>query len=149
MGYLREISQRGRDANPFFCLMDIRIVSYGEGMAELMMPVKEEMRNGEGWLQGGIYTSLGDEAMALAIYTLLQPDETIATVSVTTSFLRGIRSGTVYATARVIRRGRSLYFVEAEISGTDGEQVEVSGKSRIADRKELARCQASFIVRKI
>lgn len=105
-------------------------------MAKLMMPVRDDMKNGEGWLQGGIYTALADEAMALAIYTLLSDDETIATVSETTSFMRGVRVGTICAEASVIRRGRSVIFAEAVI------------KEQKIEGMELARCGASFVIRK-
>jgi uncharacterized protein (TIGR00369 family) len=99
------------------------------------MQVRPDMTNGEGWLQGGIYTSLVDEAMALAIYTLLAGNETIATISCTTTFIRGVRSGAVVAAeAWVVRRGRQIIFAEG--------RVVVAG-----DDTELARCTASFVVR--
>ena len=135
MNYLEAISLSGRNANPFFCLMDIDIISYGDGKAELVMPVRKDMRNGEGWLQGGMYTALADEAMALAVYTLLSDGESVGTISETTSYMRAVREGTIYAQARVIRRGRAVIFAEAVIKeGNEG-------------RKELARCGASFFVR--
>lgn len=135
MNYLEAISSSGRVANPFFCLMDIDIVSYGNGMAKLVMPVREDMKNGEGWLQGGIFTALSDEAMALAIYTTLLEGETIGTISETTSYMRAVREGTICAEARVIKRGRSVIFAEAVI------------KEENEGGKELARCGASFFVR--
>lgn len=135
MSYLDEIEQAGRNANPFFCLMGIEPVSWGEGKARLEMMVRSDMTNGEGWLQGGMYTALADEAMALAIYTLLEKGEMIATISFTTHFMRGVRAGdTIFAAASVIRRGRQIIFTEAVILGTDA-------------RTELARCSASFTVR--
>lgn len=135
MSYLDEIEQRGREANPFFCLLGITPVSWGEGRARLEMEVRSDMTNGEGWLQGGLYTSLVDEAMALAIYTQLAGTDTLATITCTTTFLRGVRAGTLVASeAWVIRRGRQIIFAEGRVVTADGEQ-------------ELARCAASFMVR--
>ena len=71
MSYLNEVKKHGQKANPFFCLMGIEPVSFGDGKARLSMVIRDDMKNGEGWLQGGMYTALGDEAIALAIYTLL------------------------------------------------------------------------------
>ena len=134
MNYLNEIRGRGQEANPFFCLMGIKPIEFGEGKARLVMDVRDDMKNGEGWLQGGIFTAIGDEAIALAIYTLLSEGETIATVSCTTNFIRGIQNGTIHADGIVIRKGRQMIYAEASITNAKDESL-------------LARCCASFIVR--
>jgi len=132
--YLAELTRRGREANPFFRLMGIDVGQIRRGEAILEMPVRPEMRNGEGWLQGGVFVSLADEAMALAIYTTLEEGQRIVTVSESTSFLRGVREGRLVAVGRVIKRGRRMAFAEGSVclGGTDGEL--------------LARTTASFAV---
>jgi acyl-CoA thioesterase len=134
MGYLDEIGTRGREANPFFVMMGIDVVSYGEGEATLSMEVKPGMLNGDGWLQGGIYTALCDEAMALALFTVLEENEGIATISETTSFFRGVQNGTITARARVIKKGRRIAFTEGSVTD-EGE-----------DAALLAQSNASFAV---
>ncbi len=135
MSYLDDINQKGQQANPFFCLMGIEPITWGDGKARLQMKVRPDMTNGEGWLQGGMYTALVDESMALAIYTLLREGEMIATISCTTSFLRGVRADeTIIADAEVIRKGRQIIFTEGKILSQDG-------------MTELARCSASFMLR--
>ena len=93
MSYLEDIRRLGRDANPFFRLMGIELGPLGKGEAMLSMQVRPDMLNGVGWLQGGLFTALCDEAMALALFTVLDEDEGIATISESTSFLQGIRDG--------------------------------------------------------
>jgi uncharacterized protein (TIGR00369 family) len=134
MSYLNEVKNQGQKANPFFCLMGIEPVSFGDGKARLSMVIRDDMKNGEGWLQGGMYTALGDEAIALAIYTLLSDKETIATVSCTTHFIRGAREGTIIADGTVVRKGRTMIYAEATLTDADEENL-------------LARCTASFIIR--
>ena len=119
MGYLEEIKKRGRVANPFFILMDIDVESFGDGKAKLSMNVRKDMLNGVGWLQGGLYAALCDEAMALALYTILEEGERIATISENTSYLRGVRSGMVYAEAHVIRKGRQVAFTQGCIKNAE------------------------------
>ena len=113
--YLEKLRTEGQDANPFFRLMDIDVEAYGDGSAELSMRVRPDMLNGDGWLQGGMFTALCDEAMALALCTVLEEGESIATISESTSFLRGIREGTIVARGRVIRKGRRVAFLEGEV----------------------------------
>jgi acyl-CoA thioesterase len=134
MSYLEKIKDQGRQANPFFCLMGIEVVSVGQGNAVLRMEVRPDMLNGVGWLQGGIFTALADEAMALALYSLLSPKEGIATISESTSFIRGVRDGVLTAEGRVIKKGRRVAFAEGDVT---------------PDQKEkgiLARTSAAFAV---
>jgi acyl-CoA thioesterase len=134
MNYLDKIRAQGRTANPFFCLMGIDVVSIGEGRAVLKMTVRPDMANGVGWLQGGLLAAIADEAMALALYTLLAPGEGIATISESTSFIRGVREGTILAEGTVIRKGRRVAFMESIVRMDNAEKM------------ILARTTASFAV---
>lgn len=118
--YLEELKARGREGNPFFLLMGIDVARMGDGEAALEMPVRPDMHNGLGWLQGGVLVALADEAMALALYTTLDENQQIATVSESTSFLKGTRDGALQAIGRVVKRGRRVAFTEAEVR-RDGE----------------------------
>ena len=100
--------------------MGIEIGTYGNGEAELFMPVRPDMHNGAGWLQGGLFTALCDEAMALALFTVLEEGAGIATISESTSFLQGVRSGRIRATGKVIKKGRNVAFMEGHVKSEDG-----------------------------
>jgi uncharacterized protein (TIGR00369 family) len=126
MTYLEKIQSLGRQVNPFFCLTGIDIVSAEPGKAVLTMPVRPDMHNGVGWLQGGMLVAIADEAMALALYPLLEKNEGIATIAESTSFIKGIRKGTILAEARVIKKGRRVAFMEAEVWEDDGEKTLLS-----------------------
>jgi len=115
MSYLDGIKQMGPAANPFFLLMGIDVCSFGNGQAELSMEVRPDMLNGAGWLQGGLYTALCDEAMALALFTSLREGECIATISESTSYLQGVRGGKILAIGKVIKKGRQVAFTEGFI----------------------------------
>jgi acyl-CoA thioesterase len=136
MTYLEKVAECGRDANPFFRMMGVEIIDFKEGVARLSMQVRPDMHNGVGWLQGGVFVALADEAMALALYTVLSEGEGIATISENTSFFKGVREGTVIATGKVIRKGRRIAFTEGEVLNSDGKVL-------------LSRTSASFAVTKI
>jgi hypothetical protein len=59
------------------------------------------------------------EAMALALFTILDEDECIATISESTSFLQGIRKGRIKAVGRVIKKGHSVAFLEGMVTDSD------------------------------
>ncbi len=134
MEYIERLKVDSDQANPFFKMMGVSVLSFDDGHAELSMEIMPTMHNGVGWLQGGIFVALADEAMALALYTVLTETEGIATISESTSFLRGVRDGTLFARGWVVRRGRRVAFTEAEVRRGDG-----SGEV-------LARTTASFAI---
>ena len=126
MSYTERIKKDGRKANPFFCFTGIDIVKAEPGNAVLTLTVRPELYNGVGWLQGGMLVALADEAMALALYPLLGTNEGIATIAESTSFIRGVRNGTIRAEARVIKKGRRVAFMEAEVTADDDEKTLLS-----------------------
>lgn len=126
MSYLENIKKDGRRANPFFCLTGIDIARTEPGSAILTMPVGPAMHNGVGWLQGGMLVAIADEAMALALYPLLEKNEGIATIAESTSFIKGVRDGTILAEAKVIKKGRRVAFMEAEVRVDDEEKTLLS-----------------------
>ncbi len=121
--YLVRLKRLGREANPFFQLMGIDVDRVRDGEAALEMAIRADMLNGAGWLQGGVLVSLVDEAMALAIYTTLDEGQRIATVSESTSFLKGAREGRLLAVGRVVKRTRRVAFAEGAVhrEGVEGE----------------------------
>jgi acyl-CoA thioesterase len=131
MSYIEKIRTSGRDANPFFRLMDIDVIAISEGKAKLRMNVRRDMLNGENFLQGGMFTALADEAMVLGIYSLLDEGQTIATVSESTSFMFGAGAGSVLiADGSVIKKGRRIVFAEG--------LVRIEGKDEVASRTSAA-----------
>ena len=86
------------------------------------MPVRPDMHNGVGWLQGGMLVAIADEAMALALYPLLDKQEGIATIAESTSFIKGVRTGILIAEARVVKKGRRVAFMEAEVWAMKGKR---------------------------
>jgi uncharacterized protein (TIGR00369 family) len=129
MSYSEKIKSDGRRANPFFCMMGIDVVSMEPGRAELKMQVRPDMHNGVGWLQGGMLAAIADEAMALALYPMLAETEGIATISESTSFIKGVREGVIHAEGRVIKKGRRVAFTESEVFIHDPEKTILSRTS--------------------
>jgi len=127
--YLERIRTEGRSANPFFNLMGIDVVRVEAGNAMLRMAVRPDMHNGVGWLQGGVFTALADEAIALALYPLLSSKEGIATISETTSFIRGAREGILFAEGHIVKKGRRVAFAEGDVRTGDPEKILLSRTS--------------------
>ena len=121
--YAEKIASVGAEANPTFMTLGITPVSWGGGTAVLKMTAKKEFHNGIGFLQGGFYVILADEAIALAILAELDPGSGTTTISETTEFIRGTKDDEIFAVAKIIRKGRRIIFAEAEVrrGSVDGD----------------------------
>jgi uncharacterized protein (TIGR00369 family) len=83
--------------------------------------VGKEYCNSAGNLQGGILAAFADSALGAACAAHLPEDVYPAMAEMKISFLRPARSGTtIHAKARVLKPGKRLLFVEAEITDDTG-----------------------------
>ena len=107
-------------AVPFFRLLAIEVVEVTSGNATLSLEVRKELTQNHGVVHGGAIASLIDSAMAFAIIPLLAPKERVTTVDLTISYLRPLTKGRASATARVVKSGRRLFVVTADVLDNDG-----------------------------
>lgn len=104
---------------PFARLLGIELDEVGSGTATLGLKVRPELKQNHGVVHGGAVASLIDTATAFAILSLLEPEEKVTTVDLTISYLRPITDGRITAVAKVLRAGRRLLVVSAEVFGKD------------------------------
>lgn len=109
------------DSVPYAHLLGIELDEVSEGTATLGMEIRRELTQNHGVVHGGAIASLIDTAMAFAIITLLAPREKVTTVDLTISYLRPLTKGRATAKARVVRAGRRLFSVSADVFDEDGK----------------------------
>ena len=105
---------------PYAHLLGIELDEISEGVATLGLNVRKELKQNHGVVHGGAIASLIDTAMAFAIITLLAPGEKVTTVDLTVSYLRPLTKGRITARARVVRSGRRLFVVSADVFDDEG-----------------------------
>jgi acyl-CoA thioesterase len=103
------------DNVPFAKLLGIELVSTAVGEAVLAMPLHEGLKQDSGVVHGGAIASLIDSATAVAIMTMLASGERVTTIDLTVSYLRPLTQGRAVASARVLRIGRRIISVSAEV----------------------------------
>lgn len=107
------------DAVPFARLLGIELDSVEPGHAVLSMKIREDLKQNHGVVHGGAIAALIDSAMALAIMPLLTEHERTTTVDLTIHYLRPLTRGSARASARVVRAGRKVITVSAELFDED------------------------------
>ena len=111
----RQRVERALDTVPFAKLLGIQLESVVAGQAVLVMPIREEHKQNNAIVHGGAIASLIDSAMAFAIIPLLAENERTTTVDLTIHYLRPLSEGVAKATARVVRAGRRIVVVSADV----------------------------------
>lgn len=121
------------DTIPFAKLLGIEVDALATGVATLSFLIKEELKRNHGIVHGGAITSLVDSAMAFASLSLIESGQRTTTVDLTINFLRPLRSGKATATARVIKAGRRIIVLSAEVFDETGKLVATALSSYIKD----------------
>jgi acyl-CoA thioesterase len=117
---LRRI-QQAIDTVPFARLLGIELDAVEKGTATLGLTIRQELTQNHGVVHGGAIASLIDTATAFAIISLLAPREKVTTVDLTISYLRPLATGRVTAVAKVVRAGRRIFVVSAEVLDSGGK----------------------------
>jgi len=107
--------QRAFEAVPFARLLGIQLESIAPGLCVLSLPVRDDLKQNHGVVHGGAIASLIDSSMAIAIIPLLAEKEGTTTVDLTIHYLRPLTEGVAKSAARVVRAGRRVIVVSAEV----------------------------------
>jgi len=109
------------DHVPFAKLLGIEVDSVESGHAVLSMKLRHEHMRNNAIAHGGVIATLIDSAMAIAIMALLEENERTVTVDLTIHYLRPVPEGSAKASARVVRAGRRVVTVSAELFDGEGK----------------------------
>jgi uncharacterized protein (TIGR00369 family) len=108
---------------PFMVTLGMELVSATAEEVVGRLRWREDLCTTGGALNGGALMSLADNMAGLCAYLNLPAGAGTATISSSTNFLRGVREGSVTATSRPLRVGRSVIVVETELRDDDGRLV--------------------------
>jgi acyl-CoA thioesterase len=79
------------------------------------MKMRDDLKRNGGIAHGGAVATLIDSAMAFAIMPMLAENERSITVDLTIHYLRPVSEGSARASARVVRAGKRVITVSAEL----------------------------------
>lgn len=128
------------DANPplveriftnarFVRSLGIELASFGEGWCETRIHVQHEHHQQHGFIHAGVLMTMADHTCGGAAATTVPPGKDVITVENKTSFLRPGAGAIMTCRAQVLRAGKSLIFVEAEITTERDGQRQIVAKA--------------------
>jgi len=108
-------------STPYLKLLGIELVEIERGKAVMRLEMQEKLRQPHGLLHGGATASLIDTATAFAVVSVLDKSEKASTVDLTVQYLRPHTEGEIVCTAKILRAGKRLLFVSAEVVNGAGK----------------------------
>lgn len=108
---------------PFAKLIGMRLVDLRPGEADIEIGMRDDLRQPHGVLHGGVTATLIDTAMAFAVVTLLGPEDKATTVDLTVHYLRPHLAGTLTCTARIVRAGKRVFTVSADVVNGENKLI--------------------------
>jgi uncharacterized protein (TIGR00369 family) len=110
-------------------------VEFGAGTSRWVWRTQPAVAlNPFGTLQGGYLAVFIDELFATAIASVLEEGEWAMTAEFKVNFLRALTPAPLEGRGRVLRRSRTIAFLEAQVEGEDG-QIAVTASSTWAVMK--------------
>lgn len=101
--------------HPFADLVGLSFDSTGEGESRCHVALRTELMNPHGVVHGAVAYALADTGMGAALYSLLGPPESCATIEIKIVYLASAREGELVCETRVIRKGSRVAVLESEI----------------------------------
>lgn len=111
-----------RSHPPFYRHLGLELEALADGKSAVRLPFRKEFGNTRGEVHGGAMATLVDCAMSQAVRSTVEQGARVATISMTINYLAPA-IGDLVCRGAVIRGGRSLSFVEAEVTDAGGHVV--------------------------
>ena len=98
-------------------------VDHERGTIKIEFQAKPDFINPIGVIQGGFLTAMLDEALGGAVAAMLGDNQFAPTVELKVNFIRSAHVGPLVAEGRVVHRGLSLVFLQAELHTLEGQLI--------------------------
>lgn len=98
-----------------------RLGEIGPGLVRVEAPILPGSRQQQGFGHAGLTFTIGDTAAGYAAISLMEPGLDVLTAEMKINLLAPARGDLLVATGRVIKSGRRLMIVTAEVVARDGE----------------------------
>lgn len=113
-----DFAARVRDSfarQPFMDHIGARLTALEPGFCEITVDYRRELTQQHGFVHGGVLASIADSAAGYAAFSLMPADASILTVEYKLNLLRPGQGEAMIARARVLKPGRTLTVVQADV----------------------------------
>jgi uncharacterized protein (TIGR00369 family) len=90
------------------------------GVVEISLPFRKDLTQQDGYLHAGIITTIADSAAGYAAFSLMPAGSRVLSVEFKVNLLRPARAEKFLSRAEVIKPGKTLTVVRADVFGLTG-----------------------------
>jgi uncharacterized protein (TIGR00369 family) len=108
-------------------LIGARLTTVEPGRCVIELPVRDDLTQQHGFVHGGVVGMIADSAGGYAGFTLMPADASVLTVEYKINMLAPADADLLVAVGEVLKPGRTLSIVRAEVFGVQGDR-----RSRVA-----------------
>jgi len=112
--------ERSFARQPIMNLIGARLSLVEPGIIEITLPYRADLTQQHGFLHAGVVTTIADSACGYAAYSLMPAGSEVLSVEFKVNLLRPAQGETFVARAEVIKAGRTLTVVRADVFGVAG-----------------------------
>lgn len=111
--------------SPYVAHLGMRLTNMQPGVATLTLPFNEALITAGTVVHGGAIASLIDTAATVAAWSGAEVPAKVrgSTVSLTVTYLAPAEKEDIQATAHVLRRGRSLVYLDVDVQNASGAAI--------------------------
>ena len=102
---------------PIMDLIGAELSLVEPGVVEIMLPFRDDLTQQHGYLHAGVVTTIADSACGYAAYSLMPAGSEVLSVEFKVNLLRPAQGENFVARAEVIKAGRTLTVVRADVFG--------------------------------
>jgi len=113
--------ERNFALQPVMELIGARLSLVQPGIVEITLRHRPDLGQQDGYLHAGILTTIADSASGYAAYSLMPANSSVLSVEFKVNLLRPAQGATFVARAEVIKAGRTLTVVRADIFGLNSQ----------------------------
>ena len=114
---------RSFEAQSMMQTLGARLAELGPGEVRIEAPILPGLRQQQGFGHAGLTFSLGDTAAGYAALSLMPPDRDVLTAEIKINLLAPALGDLLIATGRVIKPGRRLMVVSAEVHARQADKL--------------------------
>jgi len=100
---------------PFIADLGIRLVDMGDGWVETVLEMGDRLRQQHGFAHAGVVATLADHTAGAAATTAVDPARSVLTADYGIHLLRPAAGDVLTCRGEIVRAGRSLIVVEADV----------------------------------
>lgn len=103
-------------------LIGARLSLVEPGIVEITLPYRADLAQQHGYLHAGVVTTIADSACGYAAFSMMPTGSEVLSVEFKVNMLRPAQGVEFVARAEVIKAGRTLTVVRADVFGIDANE---------------------------